>query len=311
MNRAILAIVAVLVILGLLSPGDFYINFASRILIAAIFAISLNLLVGYGGLMSLGHSAFLGSAAYTVAWLSVQQGWGHLPAITAALVLTIIIAALFGLLALRAQGIGFLMITLALGQIVWGLAFRWVGVTGGENGITGLKRPTPFGLNLDAASTYYFAVVLVFLLVCLAVARFIRSPFGVSLRGTRDQARRMSALGYNVWLIRWLTYIIAGLLAGVAGILDVYLQNFISPYSLSLAESATVLLMVIVGGSSTMLGPVLGAVIVLTFSQVVSSYFDHWHFALGMLYLIVVIFMPNGILPRLQPLWQSVKRSKA
>lgn len=304
MKRNLALLAALLVVFGFLSPGDYYTNFATRILIAALLALSLNILVGYGGLISLGHSAFFGIAAYALAWFSLQEGWNHLAAIGAALALTVAVAAVFGALALRAQGIGFLMITLALGQITWGLALRWIDVTGGDNGVTGLTRPMPFGFALEGAQAFYGLVGITFLVACALLQRFVSSPFGASLRGTREQPRRMSALGYDVWKIRWLSFIAAAFLAGIAGILDAYHHKFISPHTLSLTESATVLLMVIVGGSGTLFGPVLGAAIVLVFSEAVSSSFEHWHAALGMLYLAVVLGMPEGIAPALQAAWR-------
>lgn len=311
MNRTLALVGAIIVLFGFVSPGDFYTNFATRTLVAAIFALSLNLLVGYGGLISLGHSAFFGISAYCVAWLTVKQGWGHLSAIAMALTLSIAVAGAYGALALRARGIGFLMITLALGQITWGLANRWVAVTGGDNGITGITRPTPFGISLGGALSFYLLSAVVFLLVCFLMSRLVRSPFGASLRGTRDQPRRMSALGYDVWLIRWIAFVAAGLVAAIAGILDVYYHKFISPHALSLFESAMVLLMVIVGGSSTLLGPVLGAAIVLIFAQVASAYVERWTAALGILFLVIVIFMPEGILPGLLQLWRNSRRTAA
>lgn len=310
MNRGLLALLALLVAVGLFAPGDYYYNFASRILIAAIFALSLNILLGQAGLMSLGHAAYHGLAAYALAWLLASQGWGHLAAVAAALALTAVVAAGFGLLALRAQGTAFLMITLALGQIVWGLAQRWTAVTGGDNGIGGLTRPSPGGLDLEPASHFYLFAAAVFFAACWFSIRLAHSPFGAGLRGCRDQARRMSALGYNVFLLRWLGFVAAGLLAGVAGILYAYHNKFVSPHTLSLAESATVLLMVIVGGSASALGPALGAAIVLCFAQVASSYTEHWNAALGVLFLLVVFLLPAGIAPGLGEGWQRLRAGR-
>ena len=293
-----LAVISIgLIGFALMSPGDFYLNFATRILIASIFALSLNLLVGYGGLMSLGHSAFFGIAAYAVAWLCVKQGWSALAAVPAALLVCTAMAGAFALLALRAKGIGFLMITLALGQIVWGVAVRWVDLTGGDNGIRGIKRPQIAGVAIDDATAFYGLTALVFIVVCLAMWSIVRSPFGASLRGTRDQPRRMSALGFDVWLIRWIAFCLAGFFAGVAGVLDLYHHIFVSPEVVSLSASAQGLLMVIVGGSSVMLGPVAGAVVVLLFSQIVSAYVDRWTAALGTMFLFIVLFMPEGLVP--------------
>jgi branched-chain amino acid transport system permease protein len=213
--------------------GDFYINLASQILIAAIFALSLNLLVGYGGLTSLGHASFLGFSAYACAWLSLRLGMGHASAAFVALLATTVMAAFFGLIALRATGLGFLMITLALSQVLWGLAFRWVSLTNGDNGLSGLTRPQPFGISLEGAAAFYWFTLLVSVVAVALMGIFVASAFGTSLKGTRDQPRRMSALGHNVWLIRWITFLYAGFWGGVAGLLYIYYNKYIRPRSRS------------------------------------------------------------------------------
>jgi branched-chain amino acid transport system permease protein len=282
--------------------GVYYVNIASQVLIAALFAMSLNLLVGYAGLTSLGHAGYLGLSAYTAGWLMMNLGWGHGASAVVALLGTTAMAALFGLIALRASGISFLMITLALGQILWGLAYRWTGVTGGDNGISGITRPAPFGLDLGNASLFYFFTLAVFVLVWLLIAVWVGSPFGASIRGARDQPRRMSALGYNVWLIRWLTFIASGALGGVAGLMYVYYHQFISPHSLSLANSAEMLLMVIAGGAGTLGGPVLGALLVVLLKNIASAYIDRWVMLLGFVFILIVMFVPGGMMAGLQKL---------
>src|SRR3954462_12450487 len=167
--------------------GDYYVNFASQIFIAVIFAASLNLLVGYGGLPSLGHAAYLGVSAYLSAWLYLKFGLGHWIIAPLALIATTLMAGLFGLISLRATGLGFLMLTLALSQVLWGTAYRWVSVTDGDNGMRGLARPAPFGLNLDQASAFYWFTLAVGALAIWLMAVFVASPFGAALRGTRDQ----------------------------------------------------------------------------------------------------------------------------
>ena len=168
-------------------------------------------------------------------------------------------AALFAVLALRGTGLGFVMITVALGQIVWGVAYRWISLTNGDNGVSITSRPAPFGLSLVDADPFYWATLVVFLVAVAAIAVFVASPFGASLRGTRDQPRRMNALGYNVWLIRFLAFLFSGFWSGVAGLLFLYYNQFVSPQTVALTASAEVLLMVISGGTATLLGPIAGA----------------------------------------------------
>jgi len=185
--------------------GDFYINLTSQILIAAIFALSLNLLVGYGGMTSLGHASYLGVAAYISALLTTRYGFGHGVAALISISGTVAMAACFGVIALRASGLGFLMITLALSQVLWGLAYRMSNVTNGDNGIAGLTRPAPFGISLESPIAFYWFVLIIATLALVMMAIFVSSAFGSSLKGVRDQPRRMAALGFNPWLIRWIT----------------------------------------------------------------------------------------------------------
>jgi branched-chain amino acid transport system permease protein len=295
-KRALLALfVLVLLAMPHLGAGVYYTNLASQALIAALFALSLNLLVGYAGLTSLGHAGYLGMAAYSCGWLITHLGWGHLAAAVGALLATTVMAGIFGLIALRASGISFLMITLALGQILWGLAYRWSSVTGGDNGISGLTRPSPFGIDLGNPSNFYYFTVVVFLVVWAAIANWVRSPYGASIRGTKDQPRRMSTLGYNVWLIRWTVFVVSGFLGGVAGLMYVYYNQFISPHSLSLANSAEMLLMVIAGGAGTLSGPVVGAALVVLLKDVASAYIERWVMVLGLVFIFIVMFVPGGI----------------
>jgi len=302
------AVLAALVALPYVLGNAYYVNLASQVLIASVFAMSLNLLVGYGGMTSLGHAAYLGVAAYATGWLTLHLGLGPLAAGAAALAITTLMAGFYGVLALRASGLGFLMITLALGQILWGLAYRWVGVTGGDNGLSGLSRPRPFGLDLTGAPAFYYFTLAVFVAAFVLVAMFVRSPFGASLVGARDQARRMRALGYNVWLVRWITFVLAGFWGAVAGVLYVYYNNFISPHALSLTQSAEVLLMVIAGGAATLSGPIVGAALVVVMKNVVSAYVERWTLLLGVVFVLIVMFLPDGLVPGLRRAWLRWRR---
>jgi branched-chain amino acid transport system permease protein len=296
--RSAAALIALILLVSLpFVTGDFYINLATQVLIAVVFSASLNILVGYAGLPSLGHAAFLGFAAYICAGTTVTLGLPPLEAALLALAGTTLLAAIFGAIALRASGLGFLMITLALAQVVWGLAYRWVGLTNGDNGITGLTRPHPFGLSLDGAGAFYWATLLVTGLALGFIAILIGSAYGVSLQGTRDQPRRMAALGHNVWLVRWVAFIIAGFWAGVAGLLYVYYELYIHPSVLSMASSAEGLLGVIAGGSGTLAGPVVGAALVVLLKNYASIYIERWNMLLGAVFVLIVLVMPEGIVP--------------
>jgi len=295
MNRLwVLLGIVFLAVLPLVS-GEYFVNLGSQILIAVIFASSLNLLVGYAGLTSLGHATYMGLSAYISAWLSIKMGLDHTITAPAALLLTTLIGMVFGWIALRATGLGFLMLTLALSQIVWGLGYRWVSVTNGDNGLSGLTRPHPFGIDLDISNNFYWFALVVTCACVYAISVLIRSPFGVSIRGTRDQARRMSALGYNVWAIRWTTFVIASFLGAVAGLLYVYFHKYIHPSVMAITVSAEALLCVIAGGSGTLVGPLLGALVVVMLKNYASAYVERWNMLLGLVFLFIVIFMPAGL----------------
>lgn len=303
--RVIALLVAVLLLAALPAwmPGVYYVNVASQVLIYAVFALGLNILAGYGGLISLGHAGLFGIACYVTGYL-LQLGFGHGFAILAALVVSVAATAVFAVLSLRSSGIGFIMITLALGQILWGLAYRWISLTGGDNGINVKTRPAPFGLSLADANHFYYATLVVFLITIGATAIFARSPLGAALMGTRDQPRRMNALGYHVLAIRFWACLLSGLLTACSGILYVYYTQFISPQTLSLTSSAEVLLMVISGGAGTLLGPVVGAALVVVVKTVVSGFIERWNFLLGAIFVAIVILMPEGLVPGSVRLWR-------
>jgi branched-chain amino acid transport system permease protein len=159
---------------------------------------------------------------------------------------------------------------------------------------------------MDTPGVFYIFTLIVFLLTMLIMAIFYQSPFGVSLRGTRDQSRRMSALGFNVWLIRFFAILFSGFFSGVAGLLFLYYHQYVSPHVLSLLNSAEVLLMVISGGTGTLLGPVVGAGLVVVIKNVASAYIERWNMLLGVIFVAIVIFMPEGLVPGTQRLFRWV-----
>jgi branched-chain amino acid transport system permease protein len=305
------AITALVLLAALpLVSGEYYVNLASQIVIFAVFSASINLLLGYGGLATLGHAAYLGVAAYLSALLYLKLHLAQWLIAPLALAGTTLMACAFGLIALRATGLGFLMLTLALSQVLWGTAYRWVAMTDGDNGLRGLVRPAPFGISLDHATSFYYFTLLVGALAVWMMARFVASPFGAALRGTRDQPRRMSALGYDVWLIRWITFVYAGFWGAVSGLLFVYYNKYIHPVSLSLANSAEGLLAVIAGGSGTLAGPLVGATIVMLLKNYVSAYIERWNMLLGFVFVLIVVFMPEGVVPGVKRLWLRFARRK-
>ena len=286
--------------------GTYYVNIASQILFYAVFALGVNVLAGYAGLVSLGHAGLFGIAAYAGARI-MNEGQGHVAVMAGALALTLVAAAVFAVLALRGTGLGFVMITVALGQIVWGVAYRWISLTNGDNGIAIRGRPSPLGLSLTSPAGFYWATLVVFLAAVASMAIFVASPFGASLRGTRDQPRRMNALGYHVWMIRFLAFLFSGFWSGVAGLLYLYYNQFVSPQAVALTASAEVLLMVIAGGTATLLGPITGAALVVIVKNVASAHIERWNFVLGAIFVVIVVFMPEGLVPGTRRLWRRAR----
>ncbi|HEY5378085.1 MAG TPA: branched-chain amino acid ABC transporter permease [Pseudolabrys sp.] len=309
--RVIVIVIAIaaLATLPFWISGTYYINVSSQILFYAVFALGLNVLVGYAGLVSLGHAGLFGVTAYATGFM-LQSGYGHTAAILVALVVGVVSMAIYAILSLRSTGIGFIMITLALGEVLWGLAYRWISLTGGDNGISVRARPAPFGYSMTTPTHFYYVSLVVFLLAVAAVAVFVRSPLGAALMGTRDQPRRMNALGYHVWMIRFYACLFSGLLTAVSGILFVYYTQFISPQTLALTSSAEVLLMVISGGPGTLLGPVVGATLVVVIKTVVSGFIERWNFLLGAIFVAIVILMPEGLVPGSARLWRLAFRKR-
>jgi branched-chain amino acid transport system permease protein len=287
----------------------YYTGLLTEALILGIFAMSLNLLLGHTGLPSLGHSAYFGAAAYTMALFSLRVMQNCWVSASAGVLLSVIIAALYGLLALRTAGVYFMMITLALAQVLWGIAFGWRTMTGGDDGLPGIARPdlgALFPWSLQDPANFFTAVLIVFVVVAAALYLVVHSPFGYTLRGIRESESRMSCLGYNVWLHKYVAMLIAGGMAGIAGILFAYYNGFVSPAELSLVVSAEGLLMVIVGGAGTLFGPAIGAGVVVFLRNIVSAYTERWLLVLGLIYLLVVLFAPHGIVGAIQarlPSW--------
>jgi branched-chain amino acid transport system permease protein len=304
--RLAAAVLAVVVLAALgLTLESYWVGLLTLSLIWGLFAMSLNLQVGYTGLQSLGHAAFFGTAAYTVGILSRKAGitdfWID---VLAALVLGALVAAVFGLLALRTSGPYYLMSTLALAQVLWGLAYGKRDWTGGDDGLPGIARPD-FGLvSLAPGSSYFLFVLGVFVLACLAMSVLVRSPFGSALQGIRESESRMRMLGYNTWFFKYLCFVLSGVLAAVAGVLNAYYLQFVSVGDLSVVLSAEALLMVILGGPGTLLGPVLGAFVLVFLRNIISAQHidvgpvnigERWTLILGLVYILVVMFAPRGI----------------
>ncbi|HAF09149.1 MAG TPA: branched-chain amino acid ABC transporter permease [Chloroflexi bacterium] len=266
-----------------------------QILIFAIFASSLDLLVGYAGLPSLGHAAFFGGGAYAAAIAAQRLGTDELVVSLGAGILGAALLALaVGFLAVRAVGIFFLMLTLALAQMVFAIAFQATDLTGGSNGFSAVHRPILFGIDFNAAGNLYLLVCVTFLLVLLLLWRITTSSYGRALVGVRENERRMRALGYDTRTLKLSAFVLAGAIAGVAGALSSYEFRFVSPNDVALSTSVTGFVMVLIGGAGTLFGPVLGAAVVLLIERVLPSQLPA-QTVLGIVFILFVVFARQGI----------------
>ena len=298
----------ILIILPLLLPSYLQ-SMMTKILIFAIFAMSLDLIFGYTGLFSLGHAAFFGVGGYTSGILMLRYGiesfWLTAPA---GVLMAAIVAAIFGFIALRVSGLYFLMVTFALGQLLFAGAWQWFHMTGGAFGLKGILPPNlgiP-GLTWNDTSWYYF-VFLFFIISYFLLHRIVNSPFGHALQGIREDEPRMRALGYNTWLYKYAAFIIAGLFAGIGGVLFAHWNMLISPRHLGIVTSALGLFYVIIGGAGTLFGPVIGAAVIILLEFYSSIYTpERWPLILGALFIITVMFLRGGIYRHLINLWKKV-----
>jgi len=295
------AVVAALAAVALLVPNSnpFVILLATRALAFAILVMSLDLLLGFTGLASLGQAAYLGVGAYLTAILATRYQFGLGYDFWLVVLLGMLggaaLAALFGLLAIRATGVYFLMITLALGQCVWGLAYRWNSLTGGDNGINLPHRPK-FGIDLADDLAFFYVVFGIFAISLFVLYTLVRSPFGRSLVGIREHEPRMKILGYNTWLHKYLAFVIAGAFGGLSGVLWAETAGIVSPENVVLTTSVDALLMAVLGGPGTLIGAAIGAGVVLFIREYLSTLVHWWQYVLGGIYILVILYLPGGLM---------------
>jgi branched-chain amino acid transport system permease protein len=295
-----------MVIIGLLAlayivpqSGSFVVLLATRAMAFAILAMSVDLLLGYTGMSSMGQAAYFGVGAYLTAVLATKfhfgLGWDFWLVVVLGILIGCALASLFGLFAIRAGGVYFLMITLALGQCVWGLAYRWNSLTGGDNGINMSARPN-FGLDLTNQVTFFYLVFGFFAVSMLLMYVLVRSPFGRSLAGIRERELRMQILGYNTWLHKYIAFIIAGGFGGLAGVLWAHTNGHVSPETVVLTTSVDSLLMVVLGGAGTLVGAAIGTAIVFGLREYLSTLVPWWQYALGGVYVLTILYLPMGLM---------------
>lgn len=297
----IIIVAAILVAIAVIVPNtnSFVILLVTRALAFSILVMSLDILLGFTGLPSLGQAAYLGVGAYLTAILATKfhfgLGWDFWLVVVFGMLIGAALAAFFGLFAIRATGVYFLMITLALGQCVWGLAYRWNSLTGGDNGINLHDRPK-FGIDLANELTFFYLVFGFFVVSLLLIYILVRSPFGLSLAGIRERELRMQILGYNTWLHKYIAFIIAGAFGGLAGVLWAHTAGIVSPENVVLTTSVDALLMAVLGGAGTLVGGVIGAFIVIGLREYLSTLVPWWQYVLGAVYVLTILYLPSGLM---------------
>lgn len=295
-----LATIAVLALLALY--GDrFALRFATEVLLIGTAVMSLNLLIGQGGLVSLGHGALFGTAAYSAAVVAQHWGAGLPVVLLAGMATGAILGVLTALISLRTSGLFFLTLSLVFGQLFWELVFRWRDLTGGADGLRSFPKLTWLGLQLSEPLALYLLSIAVAGLSWLALHSFNKAPIGQALIGTRDQPIRMAALGYQLSRIRIAAFLVAGTAAGAAGGLYPFVNQYLSPEIVHWSMSATLIIMGVIGGISTLSGGFIGAAVYLFIQTYLSSYTDRWQLIIGLIFVLTILLMPKGIAYTFRP----------
>jgi branched-chain amino acid transport system permease protein len=281
---------------------DFYISFVRRVLIYALAATSLNLILGYGGMVALGHAAFFGAGAYAVGILAMSGVTSALIVWPVAMVLAGVLAAITGAISLRTRGVYFIMITLAFAQMLYYI-FISLRQYGGEDGLNLPGYSTLPGIDLANDVSFYYLVLALFAVLMWVFSRVVSSRFGTALQGIRENESRMEAMGYPVYRIKLVAFTLSGAAAGLAGALLANHNLFISPNLMQWTQSANLLIMVLVGGIGLRWGGVAGAVVMLTLEEVLRMWTEYWHLPLGVLLLCVVFGAPRGLVGLFGPMF--------
>ncbi|EGW37605.1 branched-chain amino acid ABC transporter permease [Desulfosporosinus sp. OT] len=272
--------------------SQYYVYLLATVFTTALLATSLNLVLGYGGLLHLHHGVFYGVGAYTVAIIMTKTSWPFAVAVVLGPLVAALIALVIGWFCVRLRGLYFGMLTLALGQLVWAIIYRWNALTNGDNGIHAIPVPE----FLTSVNSVYYTTLIILCLSLVILYLISKSPFGLTLLATRDNPMRSESLGIHVRRHRLTAFVIAGFFAGLAGVLFVLVERSVAPSLLSWNKSAEILIMCLMGGLTVFMGPTLGAVILVFLSMFVGLYTEYWLLVLGVLLLILVLFLPQGIL---------------
>jgi branched-chain amino acid transport system permease protein len=274
--------------------GPFWTGLVTQMYVFGLLALSVDLLLGHAGLFSLCHASFFAVSAYTTAILQVRHAVPTSLAAPAGILAGTLLALVFGL-AVRTRGVYFILITLAFGYVVWGVAHRWSSFTGGDNGVTNVPFPAAGALRVDSHTEYYYLVLVVVLLCAIGYRVLVASPFGLALRGIKASETRMRSLGYHSDLHLYAAFAVSGALASLAGVLYVYYNRFVNPVAASFPISVEAALMAIIGGTGTVVGPFIGSGIILGLRNWVSSFFALYASVMGLVFIAAVLWAPDGL----------------
>jgi branched-chain amino acid transport system permease protein len=287
--------------IALLSPLVLPINIATEILVFGMFAMAVNLLIGTAGLYSFGQAAFFGIGGYAAGYCFANTGMSLWSGLALAMLASGVVAALVGAISIRRVGIYFMMVTFAFNQMIFYIASSWRSVTGGEDGLAGIKRPSigmpaREALNLNDTGNFYLLTALAFIAVFVFLTRLTMSPLGMVLDAAKQNARRTASLGYSVYRAQLTAFIVSGAISGLAGAFFALLYRIMPLDAISWASSGTVVFMVVIGGMSNMLGPVIGAAIFIWLQGFFSLIWARWPLLFGVFVILVVLFLRGGVM---------------
>jgi branched-chain amino acid transport system permease protein len=276
---------------------------AAEIWIFAIFGLGLNLLLGYTGMLSFGQSTFFGSAAYVAGWLLKYYGINIFLALGIGVGVGAASAAMVGYLCVQRSGLYFIMLTFALNQLFYFIAYQWTSVTGGEDGMPGVPRPALLGIDFQDPLTYYAFITILFLASLWLMKRIVESPLGKILQAIRENEVRAEAVGYNVPRFKLLAFVIGGAFSGLAGVLYAMLFGIVPLEAIGFAFSGNVLFATLIGGSGSLYGPVIGSFVFIVLSESVSTLWARWPLLLGLAFVMVVLFLRGGVVEAWSRFW--------
>jgi branched-chain amino acid transport system permease protein len=311
-------VLAILLILLPLYASQYTITTFVRIIYYSFLALSVGILVGQCGMVSLTQTAFFGLTGYVIGLLGVERGWSFMSCGLIGIAAVLVLSLVFGLVIMRTHRIVFMMLTLALGQICWAFARQNTSLLHGWAGIRGIQPPVILGIDLANSANFYWVSLILFGIGLLILWQIVNSPFGLMLNGIRESPRRMTALGYSVFWMRVTIFIIVTLYAGIGGILNAYANGIITPTTIQLSRTIWILLVVILGGANYFWGPVVGTTIAVGLDVIISQITPRYNTVIGIIFLAVVLLTPNGILglldeikrgtrfPKVKIWWQNI-----